>query len=104
MPPPSPRRAKLIVRDIREVRTADAGFKAGFLGETVLVDTGLVFVVKGVGSIFRGIEWVEWSRSLDWISCSLSRVTDLAESRSCRLDAWTSGSLSLFFGLVGFRT
>ena len=56
MPPPSPRRAKLIVRDIREVRAADAGFKAGFLGEMVLVDIGLVFVAKGVGSIFRGIE------------------------------------------------
>lgn len=83
---PNPRRAKLIVRDIFDVLAVDGGFKDGFLGETFLVDTGLTGVASPVGLIFRGNECGEWSRS-DCISCSLNRVTDLADSRSCRPDA-----------------
>lgn len=54
---PSPRKAKLMFRDIRDDFVADGGFNAGFCGEVVFEKTGLVGVIfKDVGSMRRGTE------------------------------------------------
>lgn len=88
-----PRRAKLIVRDIRGNLVLEELFKAGFLGEALFVDTGLLGAGSGM-SICRDAERV--------LSFSLRRDIDLAEILSCALDAFTSGSLGrLIFD--GFR-
>lgn len=55
---PSPRKAKLMFRDIRDDFDIDGDFNAGFWGEVAFEKTGLTgVIVKDVGSIRRGTEF-----------------------------------------------
>ena len=94
----SPRRAKLIVRDIRGGLLDAEAFNAGFLGAVIWDGAGSLgpSMFRGAGSPALRL------RSFDMVSCSRRRRTDLAERRSCAPEPCTSGSLGRFC-FVGWR-